>query len=54
MNALISTPKPRYDAANANNLAIRAGDHSILIHITHDAEPNLNQGKEIHGVSQSA
>ena len=36
---------PDMTAANANNLAIRAGDHSILLHITHDAEPNLNQGK---------
>ena len=45
---------PDMTAANANNLAIRDGDHSILLHITHDAEPNLNQGKEIHGVSQSA
>lgn len=45
---------PDTTAANANNLAIPAGDHSILLHITHDAEPNLNQDKDIHGVSQSA
>ena len=44
---------PDMTAANANNLAIRAGDHSILLHITHDAEANPNQGKDIHGVSQS-
>ena len=39
---------------NTNNLAFRAGDHSVLLHTAHDARPNLNQGKDIHGVSQSA